>query len=94
MGWGTEEEVERRNRTRLAVAAWAYETHAASFLSDASYEVLSYSIRPQISTGNHKLDSFFRKSFDPCTGQWVHKHPDKAGLERLWQRHYKDLPVR
>lgn len=86
--WGTEVEQEKRNRIRLAVAAWAYEKHSCSFLTDAAYEILSYSIRPSVSTGNRKLDTFFRTKFDPCTGQWVNAHPDRAGLERLWQRHY------
>lgn len=87
--WGTPVEVERRRRIRLSVAAWAYETRAASFMSDAEFDRECLLVGPSISTGNRKLDNFFKKHFSPHTGQWVHKHPDKAGLESLWQRVYK-----
>lgn len=90
-GWGTPVEQERRNRIRLSVAAWAYESHSASFLTDDEFDRLAEKIDPSMSTGNRKLDNFFKKHFHPHTGQWVHKHPDRRGLERLWQLHYKDL---
>lgn len=89
--WGSEVEQERRNRILVAVAAWAYEEHNSSFMSDASFDALALSIRPKMRTGNKALDAFFLREFDPCTGQWVHKHPDKAGLERLWRRYYRAL---
>lgn len=86
--WGTEVEIERRNRILLSVAAWAYEEHDESIMSDADFDALCLKIRPAIPTGNRKLDRFFRNIFDPSTGQWVHKHPDKGGLERVYQEYY------
>lgn len=87
--WGSDVEVERRNRIRLSVAAWAYERHADSFLSDAEYDALALTIRPEMRTGSRKLDNFFRKHFSPDTGQWVHRHPDRARLEHFWQTLYR-----
>ncbi|UFS66933.1 hypothetical protein LO749_20785 [Paracoccus denitrificans] len=84
--WGTEEEIERRNRILLSVASWAYEMHDDAIMSDARFDALCLTIRPDVRTGNRKLDNFFRKHFDPSTGQWVHKHPDKRGLERAYRR--------
>ena len=73
----------------MAVAAHAYERHSCSFLTDESFDALALRIDPLISTGHPILDRFFREEFQPDTGMWVHKHPDRAGLERLYQKFYK-----
>lgn len=73
--WGSEVEVERRNRIRLTLAAYAYEFDNNSIMSDAEFDELSKSIRPEIKTGMKKHDEFFRKEFDPNTGMWIRKHP-------------------
>lgn len=52
-------------------------------MSDAEFDRLARSIRPTMTTGNVRLDWFFLTQFDPSTGVWVHKHPDKAGLARV-----------
>lgn len=57
-----------------------------SLVEDSVFDAECLLIDPAFSTGNRKLDNFFRKHFSPHTGQWVHKHPDKRGLERLYQR--------
>ena len=75
---------EIRNRIVLAVAAYAYEYESESIMSDADFDVLSYTIRPEIKTGNKLLDDFFQKEFEPCTGQWVTKHPEKEKLRALY----------
>jgi len=75
-------------RIRLSVAAYAYEYKDHSILSDAEYDKLSYLVDTAIATGNRKLDNFFKKHFEPATGMWVRKHPDKAGLENIYQRYY------
>ncbi|WP_422048075.1 DNA ligase LigA-related protein [Shimia sp.] len=90
MTWGSPVEIETRNRIRLSVAAHSYEMHSRSFLSDAEYDALSREIDLSISTTNPKLDNFFREHFHPDTGMWIHKHPDRAGLEKLYQKFYKD----
>jgi hypothetical protein len=77
-----------RLRLRLSVAAYAYEYKNHSILSDAEYDKLSYLVDTAIATGNRKLDNFFKKHFEPATGMWVRKHPDKAGLENIYQRYY------
>lgn len=93
--WGTGPagliEKVRRNRIILAVAAWAYENSHRHTMTDAEYDQLSETVEAQrrIATGNSRMDNFFRRQFDPSTGLWVHKHPNKAGLERIYyQVHY------
>lgn len=84
--WGSPVEWERWRRIRVSVAAWAYERHDVSLISDAEFDKLCQEIDPSVSTGNRKLDNFFKKHFSPHTGQWVHKHPEKSKLEWLVQR--------
>lgn len=86
--WGSDVEIERFNRIRLSVAAWGYEKHDENFISDHEYDALCLKIRPEMNTGNRKMDNFFKKHFDPNTGQWVLKHPQTAHLERLWRDFY------
>lgn len=85
----TDQEVERRNRIRLSVAAYAYEYKDDPILSDEDFDKLSYKINTSVKTGNRKLDNFFKKNFNPDTGMWIRKHPDKAGLEDIYVRVYK-----
>lgn len=82
--------VERQRwlRIRLSVAAWAYEFHSTSIMSDHDYDRLCLEVDPEIETGNKKLDRFFRAEFNSSTGQWVHRHPEKEKLEGLYQRYW------
>ena len=73
--WGSEAEVERRNRIRLTLAAYAYEFDDNPIMSDAEFDDLSRKIRPEISTGSKMHDEFFRTEFEPDTGMWIRKHP-------------------
>lgn len=57
-------------------------------MSDGDYDALSYKVNPQVTTGNRKLDNFFKKHFEPASGMWVRKHPDKMGLENIYQRYF------
>jgi len=86
--WGSDVEKERRNRIKLSVAALSYETYSVSIMSDSDFDRLALEINPQMPTGNTILDKFFVEQFSPDTGQWIHKHPDKAGLERIFFTHY------
>jgi hypothetical protein len=79
-----------RLRIRLSVAAYSYEYKNKSIMSDAEFDRLSYLVDTNIITGNRKLDNFFKKHFEPATGMWVRKHPDKAGLENIYHRIWKD----
>jgi hypothetical protein len=86
--WGSKVEVERRNRIRLAVAAYAYEFRNTSIMSDGEFDELAKQIDPTISTGHTVLDRFFATQFQPDTGQWVYKHPELGKLVNLYQKHY------
>jgi hypothetical protein len=86
MAWGSPVEVERRRRIRVAVWAWAYELKSTSLVDDATYDREALLIDPTIDTGNAEMDAFFREKFSPHTGQWVHRHPDKPGLAKLFEK--------
>lgn len=79
---------QRRLRIKLALAAYAYEYHASSIMSDGNFDAMCKKIDTSIDTGYRLLDRFFREEFSPDTGQWVHKHPEKDKLEWLYQRYY------
>ncbi len=93
--WGTGHagltELVRHSRIKIAVAAWAYEHSFPPIMSDQDYDALAQLVHQErnIATGNHRLDRFFQRHFDPHTGLWVHKHPDKAGLENIYARYYQ-----
>jgi hypothetical protein len=87
--WGSPVEIERRNRIKLSVAAYAYEVHNNSIMSDANFDNLASKINVAISTNNNIMDMYFIKEFNLYTGQWIHKHPDKKGLERIYAKHYR-----
>jgi len=57
-------------------------------MSDAEFDEMSYLVDTTIATGNRKLDNFFKKHFEPATGMWVRKHPDKQGLVNIYERYY------
>lgn len=80
---------EIRNRIRLSVAAYAYEFDNASIMTDAEFDKLSLEIDPSIETGNKLLDDFFKKHFDPSTGSWIWKHPERLKVKGLYDRYYK-----
>ena len=76
-------------RIRLSIAAYAYEKHADSIMSDGEYDKLSLEVDTSIETGNKKMDKFFAEHFDPSTGQWIYKHPELKQIKELYWKHYK-----
>ncbi len=76
------EEIKRR--IDVAVWAYAYEMLNLSLVSDARFDKECLKVNPYILTGRPIEDEFFKKEFAPFTGQWVHRHPDKAGLHRIY----------
>ncbi len=85
---------EIRNRIRLSVAAYAYEVRNDPIMTDAEFDILSTKIAPGVPTGDVKFDRFFSTYFTPHSGMWIHRHPDKAGLERVYKmltRSYDEL---
>lgn len=80
----TDVENERRNRIRLSLFAYAYEYENDSLISDIEYDMISYMIRKDMTTGNELMDKFFRDEFEPHTGQWIHKHPELSKLKAMY----------
>jgi hypothetical protein len=72
----------------------AYYEGNTVLISDAEYDALAYSIDLSIDTNNPVMDAWFRREFTPDTGQWVHHHPNKAGLAyyaNLWRNRNERL---
>lgn len=86
--WGTPEEKQTRLRIKLAIAAYAYEINNDSIMSDADFDEKCLEVDTSIETGNTELDDFFKKEFDPSTGQWIHKHPEKRKIGYLLEKYY------
>lgn len=84
--WGTPVEVERRNRIRLTVAAYAYEMMDDLLMCDGEFDSLALKINPEISTEHEVLDEFFRTHFAPHTGQWIHAHPELDKVDALYHK--------
>lgn len=78
-------EQERKNRIKLAVYAYAYEYDSNSLISDHEFDKMCFAIDSSIDTGNSEMDKFFRTEFTPSTGMWIRKHPDIAGIQRVYR---------
>lgn len=74
---------ETRRRIRLSVAAYAYEYLGQPTMTDAEFDKLATSIDLSIDTRRPDLDKWFRDNFEPHTGMWVHKHPERHKLKRI-----------
>lgn len=86
MTWGSEIEVERRNRIMVSLWAYAYEVMNESLVSDGKYDSTCRAINPRLRTGNEVMDRFFRDEFDPSTGVWIYKHPQ---IEVIYNAYWK-----
>ena len=91
--WGLPVEIERRNRIRLSVAAYAYEFEDDSIMSDGNFDALAQAIDVTMDTGNEQMDMFFREQFSPHTEQWIHDHPELDRLRILYKRHYTNQRI-
>lgn len=80
---------EIRDRIRIAVAAYAYEIRDDPVMSDAEFDDIARRINPYQLTGNSRLDIFFVREFHPSTGVWIRRHPDLAGIARLYETYYR-----
>jgi len=67
----------------LSVAAYSYEFLNIPLVSDAEFDAMSLEVDTSVDTGNETLDKFFRDTFSPETGMWVHSHPELDKLARL-----------
>lgn len=75
-------------RTQVALWAYAYEVHNESIVSDAEFDARCARVAStlHVATDCPILDKWFNEHFDASTGMWVHKHPHKDKLEKLYQR--------
>jgi len=97
---------ETRNRILIAVAAYAYEFRSESILSDRDYDALALAIRPDMPTLRpsdknngrasrvKKLDQFFRTTFHPDTGQWIHRHPELGRVAATYENFHVNKKAR
>lgn len=88
MKWGTPEEIERRRRIRLSLWAYAYEFKHRSLVPDHQFDFESYMLDKRVTTNRPDLDFFFVCYFDPCTGIWIHQHPELSKIASLYERIY------
>lgn len=79
-------QVEKRNRIRLSLAAYAYEIENMSVMTDTQFDDLAKSINPMVLTDNIVLDVFFMAKFTPDSGIWVNEHPELSKLGKLFER--------
>ena len=81
--WGSPVELERKRRINLAIWAYAYEVLHTSIVDDATFDEECLKVDLSVSTGNKKLDNWFRENFTPDTGMWIYSHPELAKVVAL-----------
>lgn len=81
----TKSEIERRRRIRVALWAYAYEYKNDPLISDDEFDKECRAVDLSIPTGDATMDEWFRKEFIPDTGQWIRKHPNLTGIERIYE---------
>lgn len=79
-------EIQKRKRINVALWAYAYEIKDDPMVSDAMFDKVCTEIDLAIATDSIELDAWFFLHFDPCTGQWVHSHPELDKLAALYDR--------
>lgn len=79
---------ERKRRVFLTLCAWAYEVKCPpeSLTDDHNFDLECSLVDLTIETGRPDLDSWWRANFDPCTGSWIHAHPELDKCAALYQR--------
>ena len=87
--WGNAVEREVWRRIRLSVAAYAYEYLDESIMSDAEFDKMCREVDLKIDTGNKVCDNYFKKRFDPSTGQWIRRHPEIKKIAYLYKEYHK-----
>ena len=81
----TEREIERRNRIKWAVAAYAYQIADDPVMTDEQFDRLARKIRPQVTTGNILCDVYFRLHFSPDTAMMITRHPEISGIAHIYR---------
>lgn len=80
--------IERQRRINVLMWAYAYEFENVSIVSDEEFDATCYKIDLSIDCDydDKVWDWWWRKYFQPHTGQWVHNHPDRDGLKAAFDR--------
>ena len=88
----TTEEIERRRRIQLSVAAYAYEIAGHPVMDDFAFDQLAYRIDKRVMTGHPVMDEFFLFCFSPMTGMWIHDHPELSRIAELFStyKHWRN----
>lgn len=73
-------EIERARRMRVCIWAYAYEIEDRPLVDDHTFDRECQKIDVRICTGNNEMDAWFKENFDPCTGSWIHAHPNHQWL--------------
>lgn len=74
---------EKERRCKVAVWAYAYELENVSLVDDATFDLTCRAIDTAVATDRPDLDVWFKSTFDPSTGLWVHKHPELRRLKTI-----------
>ena len=80
---------ETRRRIKLSVWAYAYEVENVSIVPDYMYDFESNMVNLATPTKRPDLDFWFNCNFSPCTGMWIHKHPELDKIKKLYMRYYR-----
>ena len=74
------------------VSVWAYAYEIAdppqSLVPDHVFDAECYMVAAGLSveTDRLDLDYWFRGVFAPCTGLWIHEHPELDKIRNLYER--------
>ena len=76
------------------MAAWLYEIGSregmtGEMMTDHQYDAECLKIDLTVNTPRPDLDKWWRENFDPCTGQWIHNHPEHDRLEELCRKYHR-----
>lgn len=92
--WGSQVEIERRRRIKVALWAYAYEIMCDSLVSDHVFDKECALIDVTLDTGHPILDTWFREQYDKCTGNWIHSHPEKDKIAKLYEEYKRGFNTR
>lgn len=82
----TRVEIERWQRIRLTLWAYAYEIANNPIATDEQFDLLAQQIDLSIVTG--RLDDWWRAEFKPFTGMWIYLHPELEKVRKIYDTHY------
>lgn len=81
---------EKSLRTRLAMAAYAYEFKDHSIMTDEEFDRLSRLVDVSVETDRPEIDKFFKEEFNPSTGMWIWKHPDLENIAKKYSEIFSE----